>query len=232
MSRDKRRRFRAESPGRFWDVLVVRPRFVLSALLVPLVIVVACVWIGAKGGWSLEGALKFAGFAIGVVGLLRVAYGLWRTRQLFTRSSVWTRLGGWAKDVVALAVQPEPEPLEAREVQINFNAGGALATGRRTQLPTIEERLAALETGAAEAEKSIKDVQAEARNRDEQTRVLLRAEGAQIQQQIFETQNQLMEFSVGGLDLEFMGLVWLIWGLAVATYYEEIATWPICRFFL
>lgn len=225
------RRIRFAPLSRFADVLVARPRFVWGALLLPALVIAECVAVSVNNGWSPEGALKAAGFLIGLSGLLLVAFGLWRTRNLFGRPPLRSQIRAWGREVVALFVAPPARTVIGHSVINEFGSDSAVMTG--AVLPTtLDERVAALERRAAAAEKRIEEVRLDACRMVEEARAELRADDDSLRASVTEVGKRLEDFSVGGLDLEFMGLIWLIVGSMLSTFYGGIASCPVWQAFM
>jgi hypothetical protein len=88
---------------------------------------------------------------------------------------------------------------------------------------TIEERLSALEEKYKQLNQELivarEELESEARRLDE----VLKEEHRARDEADAEIQEQLEAFSVGGLYLESMGLVWLLLGITFATLPAEMA---------
>lgn len=219
-----RGRYRLPPLNELAEVFLWRPRFVLLGLAVALFTVVECVAVSVNNGWKLESALRVAGFLIGLAGLVVVAYGLSKTRRLFGKPSVWSRLCAWWRAVLSLFLKGRPVSIQA-----SVGAGGIKLEGFAPSVhigpKTIEQRVEELERRAAAAEKRAEEIRTEARQALEHARAELRADQGRIQQSVGNLSRQLEEFSVGGLDLEGMGLWWLMLGSFLSTLNDWVAGW-------
>lgn len=223
-------RFRLAPPSRFFAVLVADARF-WGALLLPTFIVVECVAVSVNNGWPLASALTVAGFLIGLSGLLLVALGLSRTRRLFGRPSHLSRFRAWGRDAVGLVVEGR-RVIAVAAATGAFSVAGSASAEFTIQRRTLEGRIEELERRATAVERKIEEVRAEATRRLEETRAAMLNEDTEIRTSVAALSKRLEEFSVGGLDLEFMGLVWLMAGSGLSTFYERIAECSVWRVFL
>lgn len=215
------KRIRLPSFRSLWNVLVYQPRFVWGAALLPAVVIWVSVHIA--GGPHLEMALKAAGFLLGFFGLVLVAIGLSKTRRLFHKDSVGARIRQWWRNVIGLIVKPQPIFMSGNQTLGGFTMTGCLTSAASAEAKTLQERVAALEQRASETEGQIDDAREEARLAVDEVRREFRSEVRGIRTSVKATREQLEEFSVGGLDLEGMGLFWLFTGSMFSTFHEELA---------
>lgn len=224
-------RFRLDVAGSLGALLIVRLLPLWAAILVPVATIAGSVFASAITGVLLVTTFKLAGFLLGLYGLLLVAVGLSNTRRLFGKPSIWSRIKELVRDVHALFVQPPAREASADQVISDFS------TGWDIEIPpprgsTLSERIEALERLTSALKTGLKDVRAEAAHKLEEARNELRAEDERLRRSVTEVGKRLEDVSVGGLDLEAVGLSWLIGGSVLSTFYEGIAEWPMWRVFV
>ncbi len=230
-------RYRVPSLHELTTVFVYRPKYVWLGILVPLVAISGCVALGVCNGWELDWSLKVAGFLIGFAGLVVVGSGLHRTRRLFREASGESEqpkpsgLKDWLRAVRSLFVKPE-----RRDLHIHVPLGGITLKGHAATVTvgakTLEQRVKDLEDRAAAAEKRAEEIRTEARQELEKARAELRTEDSRLQKSVNAVAELLEKVSVGGLDLEGTGLVWLMLGSFLTTLNDWVATWGIWRAFV
>jgi ElaB/YqjD/DUF883 family membrane-anchored ribosome-binding protein len=210
---------------------VVQAGLAWGALLLPTGVIVESVALSANNGSSLDAGLKVAGFLIGLAGLALVAFGLWRTRRLFGKPSLPSRVRAWLRNVRSLVIEGRRISVDVSfAVSVAFS--GKASTQVTTAPKTLRQRIDELERRASAAEQKIEEARAEANQKLGELRAALLNEETNIRETIATLDKRLEEFSVGGLDLEGMGLSWLIVGSGLSTFHEEIAKWSMWRVFL
>lgn len=168
-------------------------------------------------------AFRLAGTALELFGLVAAATGLRQVRKQFGRPSTIDSARNWFRLLVKAMKQQEP---------ISLQASGSVSTGGSASVTvlrgvsasaTLEERVALLEGDVTALRNDI----AQQRGRNEaETRELrdaLKREAALRQGADERATKQLEEVSVGGLQLEKLGLCWLLFGILFANLSEEFA---------
>lgn len=225
-------RYRLPSLSELAAVLLWRPKFVLIGVAVPSLMIVECVAVSMNNGWETESALKVAGFLIGLAGLSLVAYGLSKTRRLFGKPSVWSRLADWGRAAVAMFVRPPSRP-----INIEAKLGGVTVRGLAGTIlggpeKTLEQRVKELEEHAVAIKKQLEEIRTEAQQALEAAREEFRTDQGHIRQSVSDLDQRFEKFSVGGLDLEGMGLFWLIFGSALSTFHDRLAALAVWKAFM
>lgn len=229
--RDVFNRVRIAPPRRFAHALLLQPWTAWVAFLLPGAVIIESVALSANNGWPLDSALKVAGFLIELSGLGLVAVGLSRTRRLFGRPSFPSRVREWGRNVRSLILEGRRVTAEASSTIVFASTGRATVQGKTASM-TIEQRIEELERRAVAAEQKIEEVRDEAKRRVDETRAALLNEDTEIRTSVATLRKQLEDFSVGGLDLEGMGLFWLIVGSILSTFYGGIAGCPVWQAFM
>ena len=169
--------------------------------------------------------IRYTSVGLEVLGICTVAYGLSDVRRAFGRPSLGQKLVGWARRLWSVIRLPPPTTAV-------FKGSGGLTLGGSARVrfgasadSPIEHRLTVLEQNVARLQDEV-DANETALRRD----LGLVKESLGTEQQVREGQfrqlaTQLEEFAVGGLHLEFVGLVWLVAGGLGTNIPEEIATW-------
>jgi hypothetical protein len=171
-----------------------------------------------------ERVLRYAGLLFQVLGILTVVSDLRGRRAMFRQPSLGEKTAAWfrrrprwrpeAQNIVLSAVESASVAFGAESVTVwRGTAAGAPVADRLT---AVEANLATLK---GEHERAIEVLQAsigrlnsamgsERRDRDAANRAL---------------QTQLEGIGAGGINLEMMGVVWLLVGVVLATSSGEIA---------
>lgn len=172
---------------------------------------------------TLSAAVRHAGTMLQVLGLATVAIGLSEMRRLFGRPSLRRRVAAWFRRVIATFRTPEPITLQASG---SFSAawfGEARVVRGVPPGAPLEDRVAVLEDNLGRLRDEL-DAKEEKIRREMATV----REGLEHESQERRVENQRMaqtveEVAVGGLHLEFVGLIWLVLGVLGTSIPDEIA---------
>jgi hypothetical protein len=189
-----------------------------SLIAVPVAIALAIWW--ATG--NIEYRLRYTGMFLEIFGILTVAAGLRETRRLFKRPSLFEFLRGWIRRVPKWATKPHI--IVASGIGSAGVGGSASGFGWQGLPPaaTLDDRVSALEKNiesvkrialdaqqqiCTEALKWLSEMQEEKRVRDVSDRAI---------------RDQLESFAVGNLNIESVGVGWLLFGVVLATTSQEL----------
>jgi len=145
------------------------------------------------------------------------------TRKIFGVSSVREQLSGQLERL-ASAWKLEKYTLTAESTKFETTLGSPQFSVSRSADATIEERLDALEEKCQQLNQQLIDARNELKSEARRLGEAVENERQARDEADAQIQEQLEAFSVGGLHLESMGLVWLLVGITFATLSEEIAT--------
>jgi hypothetical protein len=173
-----------------------------------------CYWRFSPG---CSAAIRYAGTALQILGLLSVALGLYHMRKLFPR-----RTRGWFGRLVQAFRRPKPVSYQA-------SAEGGLILGGKARVryrvgpgASLEDRLRVLEGHLEQLEG---EMGTEFQDMKEQVTKLQNSLGRETKERSAAddgTARQIEEVAIGGLHLEVVGLVWLILGVLGASIPDEI----------
>lgn len=169
-----------------------------------------------------EPRIRFTGMSLEVLGLFTVAYGLRETRTLFGRPSLLAVSRDWLRDFPRFRHELR---MVAGTAAITLNGVGLSGTATVGVAPTasLEERVAALEKNFNQAHLLIHEAQrkidreAELRKSGVESEKRAREVGDEKNRQLVE------EAAAGGLYLEAIGVLWLFFGIIMATASNELA---------
>lgn len=219
-------RFRVPGLREVYGQFLHRPRHVLGAFALPL----GLLWLAATfGARDLEFSIKLAGFGLNIAGLGQVAFGLYLTRREFGRPSYRQEAAQWSRDALSLF---QPRKSVVADYVITPRAGGVEIAGAAPTVSvsgSIEGRVAALEAQHSAMDARISAMRGEFQTSVENLRHSLAANDRALSKTVADLAKQLEDFSVGGLDLEAMGLIWLLCGAVLSTFAEEIAGWAFLQ---
>lgn len=172
-------------------------------------------------GW--EPRIRIAGMFLELLGLGTVAYGLRETRKLFNHPSLLKTASQWLRNFPKFK-------LETRIVvgAGHIKGGGATLSAVGSVSPSasasLAERVILLERGLNQANVMIhetrKMIEVESRKHDSALDTERR--GRELGDE--KSQRLLQEAMVGGLYLETTGVVWMLFGITLATVSNEIAS--------
>jgi hypothetical protein len=184
----------------------------------------------AKG---CEFTLRTAGGLLQVFGVVSVALGIRKLRRTFglgpVGAEILAELQAW---IGRLARRIARLFGHRRRVIVagsgNLRMSGALATARgkvgRGPNLSVEQRLEFLERGFDEMQDLIAKLQDDLRKEINDRTEAITRERAHWEKVIAEFRLQVRELAVGGVQLQIAGILWLVFGLALATWPQELAT--------
>ena len=173
---------------------------------------------------ALTDTIRYAGTSLQLFGLLLVALGLSKMRRLFGRPPVITKVSQWFKRFLAAFKRPKAVTIEGATAAGSAQAFGVgrVTVGVRPDA-ALEERVSVLE-------QNLQGLQEEIDTRFQQLREELSVARQGIQRETRErlaedqkAMAKIEEVAVGGLHLEFVGLLWLILGTIGTSVPDEIA---------
>lgn len=170
-----------------------------------------------------EAAFRVSGTVLQALGLSTVAIGLGKVRRLFDRPPIGTRIAAWFRHLLA-AFRPAGtitghlegaiETSSALSARLTLGVPPGAPLHRR--ITVLERNLEALRKEFDSSTRSLEKAISELRN--------LTQTGLDKQQTATSTVDlRLAEFAVGGIQLEAMGLLWLLAGVIAGTLAPELA---------
>ena len=179
-----------------------------------------------------EFTLRTTGGLLQVFGVLSVALGIRKLRRAFglgpVRAEILSELRAWVAEVGRRIARMFGR---GRDVTITANASLRMADallsargkiGRGANL-SVEQRLEFLERGFDEIQDLTYKLQDDRQKEIDLRIAAIAAERADREKQIAEVRSQIKELAVGGLQLQILGIVWLLFGIVLATWSREFA---------
>jgi hypothetical protein len=198
--------------------LLLEPWPVWLAFGTPIVLL----FLAWRFGSRSEKDVRTAGFGVTLLGVVLVAKGLSDTRQMFGRTSAVRRSLNWALRLPSFFRRPRQISLAA-SVSAGASVSAALGTVLAKVPRSLESRVEGLERDVGLLGAQISG--AERRISDEALRLRgeIAAERSQRQQSHDQLRHLLESYSVGGIDFEAIGLVWVIFGQMFGSFPGEVA---------
>jgi hypothetical protein len=194
----------------------------LWIFLLPLAGIIA---VASALPYCLADRVRIAGYLLTLAGIALVAIGIGDTRKLFGRPSTMSGIKRWWRSGLSL-IFPGPDQVArpAAAARGGSTVGGSLTTASvRGPRSSLAQRVAVLEEDhrllRERLDKAKQEVLAEVESVQESVDDERRAR-TEADQKI---SHQLTEFSVGGLHLEAVGVVWLIIGETCSSLPEGVA---------
>lgn len=180
-----------------WPVWVAVLGFALAATTAA-----AFAWLLSS---AAEDVVQYTGFALDVLGISTVCYGLTESRHRFKRPSVRASIAQWFAWVASAFGQRRSHAVLAASLGMSSSLSAALSTGSRAPV-TVEERLTALE-------QDVRDLRAETRTATSALRDDVSTLTRDLQQERDEREagdkralQEIEDLAVGGFPLEAVGL--------------------------
>ncbi len=180
-----------------------------------------------------EFTLRTTGGVLQVFGVLSVALGIWKLRRTFglgpVRAEILTELRSWIGQLGRRIARMFGR---RRHVIVtasgNLRMDGALLTARakigRGPNLSVEQRLEFLERGFDEIQDLTYKLQDDLRKEIDLRTAAIATERADREKVTAEVRSQVLELAVGGIQLQIVGLVCLVFGVALATWSQEFAS--------
>jgi len=172
---------------------------------------------------DLSAAVRYAGTVLQVLGLATVAFGLSKIRRLFGRPSLPLKIWGWFRQLASAFETPKPITLQA-SIEVSVVMSGDLSVVRAAgpgasledRVSVLEENLSRLRDELAVKKQKFQEGIQTVKEQIERETQERRTENQQIAR-------RTEELAVGGLHLETVGLLWLVFGVVVTSIPDEIA---------
>lgn len=183
--------------------------------------------IGASGlvGWvlgpDLTIAIRYGGTLLQVLGLLLVARGLDRTRAAFGRPTMTARVRAWAHRLLTSG-RPRNVAILVGTGEIRLSGAVALAHGRALGA-SLDRRIEMLEQDVERLRKDTQESTSNLRQSIETLKAELVAEVQKRTENNARVEHLVSEVGVGGLHLEWIGLLWLVLATVCTALPEELA---------
>jgi hypothetical protein len=171
---------------------------------------------------SLETQVRYAGVMFDFLGFGLVAYGINRTLKRFGRPSPLTGIAEWFRLLASAFTKPQHPSIITGTGRFNLANPVWTATGT-VGATSLEGRVAILE-------RTLQSFQQETRESTRRLDASLAEVGKSIEAErdqrtaaINSTSRQIEELAVGGLQLEIVGLIWLLLGTLLTNIPAEIS---------
>ena len=195
-------------PRGFWLFAFVGAAAVGLALVIPL---------------PLADDLRFAGLALQLLGVSTVLRGLRDRGRLFDKPSVISSVRDWFSRL------PPYKPHSVTLAASGLASATATASmdavvwrGYREE-ESLENRFLALAENLDTVHKELDQVSARFANQVGNVQELVQREQSARMEEITRVQRKLAELGAGGLNIELVGVAWLVAGIVLATVPAEIA---------
>lgn len=180
-------------------------------------------WLSASPADVPADAVRYAGAALQLFGLGLVARGLSEARVLFGRPPLMASIRAWFVRLASVFRARHAASLQA-DLRASGRASGNLST-RKIPGPgsTLEQRLEALERNVRELENETRRDLAALRDQIGQIGTAVHHEATERTRSDRVIEQRMEKFAVGGLHLEAVGLIWLLFGTVAGSAPDETA---------
>jgi hypothetical protein len=181
-----------------------------------------------------EFILRTTGGLLQLFGVLSVAIGIRKLRRSFglrpVSQEILSELWAWIVQFVRRIARlfgrrgriVAATATTLGELKLSSSLSTRVIFGRGTNL-SVEERLQRLERGFDYMQDFTDKLQDDVQKKIELHTAALAAERADREKYIAQISLQVNELAVGGIQLQIVGMLWLLFGLALATWSQEIA---------
>lgn len=179
--------------------------------------------VGMSLGYDPSSQVGSAGATLQVLGLVTVALGLNKTRRLFGRPGLVEKTVAWARKLPAIFRKPKNVALKASAGAIAI--GSARASVWVTPAPgaSLERRVGAVERNLDQLKDNLQHARAELSQEIQELKSTVSRERKERAEADTSHEQKLAELAVGGLHIELVGLVWLLFGVVFGTLPQKSA---------
>ena len=171
-----------------------------------------------------ETTFRLSGLLLQFGGLIVVAVGLHSTQKQFNAPGVTGRVKKWISEGSKLLKDPpsrqngEPISLQLRLSVIDKS----VRLGKLTPNQSIEEKLSTLAENQSRIASELERHGETTEGLINQIQIAVSSEEHNRLREVGSLRDELRNFSTGGLTLEWMGLIWLLFGTAFGTMSPEL----------
>ncbi len=173
-----------------------------------------------------QDTVRRVGLVYEVVGVLVVFIEIRKTRGRHSLDSLHVRLRRYMRAVPFLTkIHSATGAIiggSATFGSASFKAGFAVGSS-----PTLEERLAQLETRTTAVEAQQSALRQDFKEESQRVSGALKKEAADREAAVVSLQKQIKDAETGGLDLSLFGVSWLLLGVLMTTGTQEICRWVL-----
>jgi hypothetical protein len=167
-------------------------------------------------------SVRCAGMLFQLFGLFTVAYGLWQARQLFGRPGFLSQALDWVQLCASAFDAPKSTYLHVGTGLFIVGGSEAHAVGRSSG-QSLEDRVSELERDREKIRKEIAEKDAAIRKNLAEVTQHFDKENQERRKEIDRASRATEELGTGGLHIDWMGLVWLVFGVILTSIPDEIA---------
>jgi hypothetical protein len=192
----------------------------------PLAGLIVSFFIGWFFSSTTSAGVRYAGATLQILGLATVASGLSEMRRYFGRPSLREKFCGWLKQIAAVFKRPQTATYDD-----GLSLGGTTYGGSGSERfiysagpeASLEERISVLEKNLDrlrdEFEGEVKPLRQDVGGLRRDIKSEIQARRAEHQ----EMEKKIEQVAVGGLHLEYIGVVWLFFGILASSIPDELA---------
>ena len=162
--------------------------------------------------------MRWTGMLLQIGGVGTVAWGLSKTRQLFDQLGIWESIVSW----VAAIPEQVRAPTAVSASGSMKSALGSLSAGAQVHSSqddkSLEEKVSWLLNEVKRLENLIDDIRSEGKERKKKLEDQIEEEASERESADEDISQQIEEVAIGGLHLEFMGVVWLVVGIVLSSF--------------
>jgi hypothetical protein len=165
-----------------------------------------------------EAHMRWTGMLLQIGGVGTVAWGLSKTRQLFNQPGIWESIVSWVAAIPDQVCAPTAVSASISEMipGPSMSAHGQVRASHEDK--SLEEKVSWLLHQVEKLENRMEDLRREGRQREKQLEVLIEEEASERESADENISQQIEEVAIGGLHLEFMGVVWLVVGIVLSSF--------------
>lgn len=171
----------------------------------------------------LTAGLRYFGTLLQVAGLSTVTFGLHRTRKLFNRPPLLQKLREVLGRLRSMFRPAEPITLRAEGGSYSTAFGNAKLTVKLPPGASLERRVEFLERSFEQLESALDTRVTEFSGKIDELQKGISRQERDWREAYKRTEKLIQDITIGGLDLEIVGLVWLAVGIVCAGVPGEVA---------
>lgn len=188
-----------------------------------LVGLIASFFLGWLFSSTTAAAIRYSGMLLQFLGLALVATGLSELRSFFGRPSLREKLYKWLQQVAAAFRPPKPISLKAADTMHLTTSLDAVLIRKAGPDTPLEKRVSILEENLDRLREELDDKVKRLRQDVGKLRQEINSESEARRAENQKLNKSIEKVAVGGLHLEYIGVLWLFLGIIASTIPDELA---------
>ncbi len=174
---------------------------------------------------TLSATLRYGGMVLQLFGVGLVASGLHDLRVKFKQPTIGDRINRFFQRLRSALAAPKSVSIELGPVEIHSMAGELKAELSAAPGASLEDRVTKLEKDLKTLRDQMNTKEQQLRLEINETKECMEKENRARHEADNEINQTIQELAVGGLNLEFVGVIWLVVGIVTTSIPDGLANY-------